>query len=245
MTGIAAHNQTTLELVETFRTRAEPVGTVVDHVRGTAEAALVIAAAAEATADDRAGAEPATAAGGASIEWVPAHRTADETAAVMDGASVGPPARPDGAPGGPPATMAMVSAELAAAAPALIAALDAAGVETVVPADAAAALDHPIGLSLARRAVAETGSVLLAEPDLPDRATAMVTDFNITVCRTADLVRSLDDVVADLRSVAASGGGGYATLVTGPSRTADIEMSLTVGVQGPKRVAVLFVDELA
>ncbi len=192
MTGIAAHNQTTLDLVATFRAKAEPVGTVVDHVRSTTEAALVIAAAGESVA----------------------------------------------------AYTAIASAELVATAPLLMTALRDAGIETSVPADAAEALDHPLGLSLARRAVAETGSVLLAEPDLPDRSTALVTDFNITVCRTADLVRSLDDIVADLRAVAAQARGVYATLVTGPSRTADIEMSLTVGVQGPKRVAVLFVDEL-
>ena len=192
MTGIAAHNPSANELVATFRARAEPVGSVVDHVRGTPEAALVIAAAGESVA----------------------------------------------------AYAAMASAELVAAAPLLMAALADAGIETSVPAEAAEALDRPLGLSLARRAVAETGSVVLAEPDLPDRSTALVTDFNITVCRTADLVRGLDDIVADLRAVAAKGGGGYATLVTGPSRTADIEMSLTVGVQGPKRVAVLFVDDL-
>lgn len=192
MTGIAAHNQTTLELVATFRAKVGPIGTVVDHVRGTTEAALVIAAAGESIA----------------------------------------------------AYTAVASAELVAVAPGLLAALGDAGIETSVPTDVVEALDQPLGLSLARRAVAETGSVLLAEPDLPDRSTALVTDFNVTVCRTGDLVRSLDDIVVDLRAVAAQARGGYATLVTGPSRTADIEMSLTVGVQGPKRVAVLFVDEL-
>ena len=35
-----------------------------------------------------------------------------------------------------------------------------------------------------------------------------------------------------------SAGGGYVTTVTGPSRTADIERSLTIGVQGPSRLIV-------
>ncbi|MDQ4044385.1 MAG: lactate utilization protein, partial [Chloroflexota bacterium] len=40
----------------------------------------------------------------------------------------------------------------------------------------------------------------------------------------------------------ASEHGSYATLVTGPSRTADIERQLTVGVQGPARLHVVFIE---
>jgi L-lactate dehydrogenase complex protein LldG len=47
-----------------------------------------------------------------------------------------------------------------------------------------------------------------------------------------------------LRQFAVAPGGSFATLVTGPSRTADIERVLTVGVQGPGAVMVVFVDEL-
>jgi L-lactate dehydrogenase complex protein LldG len=36
-------------------------------------------------------------------------------------------------------------------------------------------------------------------------------------------------------------GPSYATFVTGPSRTADIERQLTIGVQGPAAMHVVFV----
>jgi L-lactate dehydrogenase complex protein LldG len=37
---------------------------------------------------------------------------------------------------------------------------------------------------------------------------------------------------------------GYISMITGPSRTADIERVLTIGVHGPERLIIIFVDEL-
>jgi L-lactate dehydrogenase complex protein LldG len=139
----------------------------------------------------------------------------------------------------------IVSAEAAAASAELLAELDRLGVLHQTAATFEDARDQRLGLSLARRAIAETGSVLMAEPTLADRSTAMLTRTNITLCRTDDLVPSLVEAAVVLKEVALQKGGGYATLITGPSRTADIEMSLTVGVQGPARVVVIFVDDLS
>lgn len=142
------------------------------------------------------------------------------------------------------AATAVISAETAAAGPALLAELDLLGLTHKIPAAPEESRDERLGVSLANKAIAETGSVLMAEPTLADRSTAMLTRTNITLCRTSDLVPSLVDAAAVLKAVAMQPGGGYATLITGPSRTADIEMSLTVGVQGPARVVIIFVDDL-
>jgi L-lactate dehydrogenase complex protein LldG len=142
------------------------------------------------------------------------------------------------------AEAAIFSAEAAAAAPELLAELARLGLRHVIPASVEESRDQRLGVSLAKRAIAETGSVLMAEPTLADRSTAMLTRTSVTLCRTADLAPSLAEAAAVLREVAMQLGGGYATLITGPSRTADIEMSLTVGVQGPARVVIIFVDDL-
>ncbi len=138
----------------------------------------------------------------------------------------------------------ILSGELATAAPNLTAALRDAGIDWRSPGDPGSTRDAPLGLSLAHLAVAETGSVLLAETDLADRAVGMLSVAHLVVCPTHALVPSLSEAAQPLRAVATRPGGGYATLVTGPSRTADIERVLTVGVQGPAHLAILFVDEL-
>jgi L-lactate dehydrogenase complex protein LldG len=138
----------------------------------------------------------------------------------------------------------VISDELRRAAPGLTAALESNGLMWTVPENANDARDKPIGLSLTRMAVAETGSVLLAEPTLADRSVGLVTRTNLVICDIANLAVSLDEAGVTLREIALRPGGGYAALVTGPSRTADIEMSLTVGVQGPAVVHVVFVDDL-
>lgn len=138
----------------------------------------------------------------------------------------------------------VVSSEVRRRAPVLSEAIPATiAVET--SAGPAAVRDAPLALTLAHAAYAETGSVLLAEPDLADRAVGMLSGTLLVVVGTGDLVAGLDEMASQLRALASRPGGGYATVMTGPSRTADIERVLTVGVQGPGRIVVVFVDRLA
>ncbi len=140
--------------------------------------------------------------------------------------------------------IALISAELEAA-------YDAAFIETAegnslkfdVAVDPAESRDAPLGVALAKHAIAETGSVVLSEPDLANRSVGLLSLNLVVIVPTCTLLASLDEIAAFLRAQAKRPGGAYSTLLTGPSRTADIEMSLTVGVQGPGRVVVVFVDE--
>lgn len=128
---------------------------------------------------------------------------------------------------------------LATAEPWLVSALRTAGLTVIVPGrsdPAAEVADVPVGIVRGELGVAETGSVLVAEHTLEDRVITMLCHRLIQVVHAEDVVARLDDVAAWL-----SGRGpepAFASLMTGPSRTADIERSLTIGVQGPQEVGV-------
>ncbi len=138
----------------------------------------------------------------------------------------------------------IVASEVTRQVPGIEAVLTFAGLSVGLPESPAGTRDAPLGLSMARLAIAETGSVLLSEPTLEDRSVGMLTLAHVTICPTAALVASLDDAVPTIRELALARGAGFSTLITGPSRTADIERVLTVGVQGPGKVMTLFVDDL-
>jgi L-lactate dehydrogenase complex protein LldG len=137
-----------------------------------------------------------------------------------------------------------VASEVTQRMPGIEMALTSGGLRVRTAASPAETRDAPLGLSMGRLAVAETGSVLMSEPSLADRSVGMLTLAQATICPTAALVASLDDAAPLIRELALAKGGAYSTLVTGPSRTADIERVLTVGVQGPRKVMTLFVDDL-
>ena len=98
--------------------------------------------------------------------------------------------------------------------------------------------DADLGVSVARLAVAETGSVLLASQEVTDRLVGMLAHTHAVVVPAGALRASLDDAVPELRAMGAPGPEQrrYVSLITGPSRTADIERVLTIGVQGPRAV---------
>jgi L-lactate dehydrogenase complex protein LldG len=102
----------------------------------------------------------------------------------------------------------------------------------------AAALAGDIGIVLAVAGVAETGSVLCADETLPARLLGMLADSVFVLLPIESIVPSLDEM-GDILSGRVGEGARYLSMVTGPSRTADIERVLTIGVQGPKVLHIL------
>jgi L-lactate dehydrogenase complex protein LldG len=109
----------------------------------------------------------------------------------------------------------------------------------------ASVADAPAGLSGAELAIAETGSVLLAENSLEARVVSMLTLTHFVLVRESKLVPKLDDAAAILQRLTGAGSDQrhYVSFVTGPSRTADIERTLTIGVQGPKALCIIIVAD--
>ena len=109
----------------------------------------------------------------------------------------------------------------------------------------ASVADAPAGLSGAELSIAETGSVLLAENALEARVVSMLTLAHFVLVSEDKLVPMLDDAAVILQRLTRAGSDQrhYCSFVTGPSRTADIERTLTIGVQGPKTLCVIIVAE--
>ena len=142
------------------------------------------------------------------------------------------------------APVLIVADEVRARYPALCESLAELGINQIAPEDPGQLRDSALGLGIACAGIAETGSALMAEPTLADRSVGMLPRAQGIVIPTRALMPSLDEAAPILRSLALAPGRNMVTLVTGPSRTADIERVLTVGVQGPGRIMILFANDL-
>ncbi|MBN8579740.1 MAG: LUD domain-containing protein [Anaerolineae bacterium] len=89
-----------------------------------------------------------------------------------------------------------------------------------------------VGVTKAWVGLADTGSVLEADEELFG---SLLPEVHIAVLESKNILSSLPDAIELTK-------GKNAVFITGPSRTADIEMTLTIGVHGPKEIHV-FVDD--
>ena len=102
-----------------------------------------------------------------------------------------------------------------------------------------------LGLTGVDLALAETGSLVLRSGPGRPRSTSLLPPCHVAVFDRGALVESLAQVSVFLEAWHAhdDGLGGVINFITGPSRTADIELTLTRGVHGPKEVHAVFVDD--
>ena len=96
------------------------------------------------------------------------------------------------------------------------------------------------GISQLGWGVADTGSLVQDQSAVEQRLVSSLTDIHIALVAPGNIV----DNKASLFSRINPQTSRYIAFITGPSRTADIERVLTIGVHGPERLIIIFVDEL-
>lgn len=99
--------------------------------------------------------------------------------------------------------------------------------------------DAGVGVTGALGGIAATGTLVLACGPGRPRGTHIIPPAHICLVRARDLMGTIEEAV---RRQAAEPHPSNISWVSGPSRTADLEMQLTIGVHGPKRVDVIVVE---
>jgi L-lactate dehydrogenase complex protein LldG len=102
----------------------------------------------------------------------------------------------------------------------------------------ARAAESRVGVSEFDWALAATGTIAQDATDPRLRLVSMLTETHVALVRTSSLLPDLECLLARVDPRRAR----YLACVTGPSRTADIERVLTIGVHGPKQLVIVLVD---
>jgi L-lactate dehydrogenase complex protein LldG len=90
--------------------------------------------------------------------------------------------------------------------------------------------------------VARTGSIVLSAAQQKGRTTSVYAPIHICIATTSQLVYDVKDALLLMKEKYSNNLPSLITFATGPSRTADIEKTLVVGVHGPKEVYLFLVE---
>ena len=100
-----------------------------------------------------------------------------------------------------------------------------------------------IGVTGVSHAIAETGSVSIAAGRGVSRLISLLPPVHIAVVRPDQIVPSLDELFSIRRSEFLERGSlDYTNIISGPSRSADIEQTLIKGMHGPREVHMVILD---
>ena len=92
--------------------------------------------------------------------------------------------------------------------------------------------------------VARTGSIVLSSALGSGRTASVYAPIHICIATVNQLVYDIKDGLQLMKEKYGNNLPSMISFATGPSRTADIEKTLVVGVHGPKEVYLFLVDEL-
>jgi len=96
------------------------------------------------------------------------------------------------------------------------------------------------GISQMQWALADTGTLVQNSTAIEQRLVSSLPTIHIAIAPTSGILSDMPTLLTRLTPQES----GYIAMITGASRTADIERVLTIGVHGPERLIIVFVDDL-
>jgi len=105
------------------------------------------------------------------------------------------------------------------------------------PPNAHEIFEYEVGISNAQAGIAETGTLVLDSACERHRLVSLVPPVHIAIIKASAIVETLGEALALLRRDKEISPA--ITFITGPSRTADIELTLAIGVHGPQQLYVI------
>jgi L-lactate dehydrogenase complex protein LldG len=96
------------------------------------------------------------------------------------------------------------------------------------------------GISQMQWALADTGTLAQDSTAIEQRLVSSLSTIHIALAPTSGILPDMPTLLSRINPKES----GYIAMITGASRTADIERVLTIGVHGPERLVIVFCDEL-
>jgi L-lactate dehydrogenase complex protein LldG len=104
-------------------------------------------------------------------------------------------------------------------------------------------LDSRIGITRCEYLIARLGSIMVSSHLSPGRKINVYPDIHLVLAYTSQLVPDLKQAISAIRKKYNHNYPSMISLITGPSRTADIEKTLVLGAHGPRELYVFLIDD--
>jgi len=99
------------------------------------------------------------------------------------------------------------------------------------------------GITTCENLIARTGSLIISSSPRSGRRLSVFPPIHIVIAYTSQIVDDIEDGLAGMRAKYKGNLPSMISLVTGPSRTADIEKTLVLGAHGPKELVLFLIDD--
>ena len=104
-------------------------------------------------------------------------------------------------------------------------------------------LDADLGLTEAQGGIAETGTLVLLSDAERHRRISLLPPVHVALLPVSRIVAGIGEALEKVQADSPAQISRCITFITGPSRTADIELTLVVGVHGPQELHVILLED--